>query len=73
MCAAWGVLCEFVCEFVFVFGGVCVVYVLCIHTGVCFVCHLLCDAVSVKCALCVCACVCYTNVCVVRVMYCAVL
>ena len=65
--AAGDVLCELVCVFVFVFGGVCVwfVCVFCINTGVCFVCHLLCDAVSLKCLLgvCLCLCVLYKRVC----------
>ena len=40
--------------FVSVVGGVCVLPVRFVYTWVCVVCHLLCDAVSVKCLLGVC-------------------
>ena len=54
-------VCVCLCLVVFV----CVVCVYCVNTGVCFVCHLLCDAVGVKCLLGVCVrlCVLYKHVC----------
>ena len=44
----------------FVVGGVCVLSVWFAYTCVCFVCHVLCDAVNVNCLfadVCVCLCV----------------
>ena len=55
--------------------AMCVLPVCFVHKRVCVACQFLCGAVSVNCFCCWCLCVlaCYTNMCVVCVIDCAVL